>query len=228
MAITLRGSKATDSGGRETGLALPLNSWGRRSRTPPAIVRCVAINILLRFTLSAIHSRHLSVLIALSDPYVQNVCMCTQMRPSTFRLSSSHVFGEGPPRRRNITLLSLPLNIPTALGGEAGKRDASILLQVSWMHLSSSAFFGQKLISATSRLLGQENLGKACMHSDSNTCSHRSPLLSSHLRPKGKMSILFCLKDLATASGPSAASVLWSERRRRPTCPESKLATLDI
>ena len=170
-------------------------------------------------------SRHLSVLIALSDPYVQNVCMCTQMRPSTFRLSSSHVFGEGSPRRRNITLLSLPLNIPTALGGEAGKRDASILLQVSWMHLSSSAFFGQKMITAIGRLLGQENhLGKACMHSDSDT----SPLLSSHLRPKGRMSILFCLKDPATASGPSAASVLWSERRRRPTCPESKLATLDI
>ena len=120
---------------------------------------------------------------------------------------------------------SLPLNIPTALGGEAGKRDASILLQVSWMHLSSSAFFGQKMITAIGRLLGQENhLGKACMHSDSDT----SPLLSSHLRPKGRMSILFCLKDPATASGPSAASVLWSERRRRPTCPESKLATLDI
>ena len=148
------------------------------------------------------------------------------MRPSTFRLSSSHVFGEGSPRRRNITLLSLPLNIPTALGGEAGKRDASILLQVSWMPLSSSAFFGQKLIIC--RLLGQGNLGKACMHSDSDTCSHKSPLLSSHLSPTEKMSILFCLKDLATASGPSAASVLWSERRRRPTCPESKLATLDI
>ena len=145
------------------------------------------------------------------------------MRPSTFRLSSSHVFGEGSPRRRNIPLLSLPLNIPTALGGEAGKRGASILLQVS-----SSAFFGQKLITAICRLLVQGNLGKACMHSDSDTCSHRSPPLSSHLSPTEKMLILFCLKDLATASGLSAASVLWSEQRRRPTCPESKLATLDI